>query len=186
MNKGHEANPYLTYIIEHYDRLPSTIALLHSHEDGYPRAWHTDAQDYSNVNALQSLNVDFVQRNGYANLRCIHIPGCPEEIQPFRDPYDAGRTTEHVFPAVWETLFNNTEVPAVVGAPCCAQFAVSREQVRKRPREFYGRALQFLRDTALEDDASGRVFEYLWHIIFGQEAVYCPPLEQCYRDVYGR
>jgi hypothetical protein len=41
MNKGKEAMSYLTYIIDHYDRLPSTIAFVHSHKDGWPQAWHT-------------------------------------------------------------------------------------------------------------------------------------------------
>ena len=62
-------------------------------------------------------------------------------------------------------------MPHVIGTPCCAQFAVSRDQVRKRPLEFYVGALKWLHDTALDDATSGRVFEYIWHIIFGQDPV---------------
>ncbi|KAJ9668446.1 hypothetical protein H2201_001494 [Coniosporium apollinis] len=185
-NKGKEAMPHLSYLTDHYHDLPTTIAFVHSHRDGYPAAWHTDAEDYSNGNSLRSLNIDFVQRNGYANLRCIAIPGCPDEIQPFREPRDEARTAENNIVSVWPLLFNNTAVPDVIGAACCAQFAVSRDQVLKRPLEDYVRYRQWLLETELDDDVSGRIMEYLWHYIFGQDLVYCPALQRCYCDVYGK
>ncbi|KAL1297396.1 hypothetical protein AAFC00_004932 [Neodothiora populina] len=189
-NKGREANVYLTYIIDNYDRLPVTIAFVHSHEDGYPRAWHTDAKDHSNAQSLNSLNIDFVQRNGYTNLCCIATPGCPDELQPFRQ-HSQGLCDDHceaekVYAAAWRHIFENDEVPTIIGTPSCAQFAVSREQVLERPRVLYMRAHQWLMATDLEDSISGRVFEYMWHIMFGQEAVNCYSLSQCYQDVYNR
>lgn len=171
INKGHEANPYLTYIVENYERLPSTIVFIHSHEKGWPKAWHTDNNNYDNAEALSRLNINFVQRNGYANLRCIADPGCPAEIQPFRDPPEDHRTVEHVMPKAWEELFGNTRVPSIIATPCCGQFAVSREQVLKRQRDEYEAYLDWLRRTPLDDETSGRVFEYLWHIIFGRAPV---------------
>lgn len=138
------------------------MAFVHSHEKGWPKAWHTDANGYSNVASLQALNIDFVQRAGYANLRCISIPGCPDEMQPFRDPPKEGSGAEHAFAEAWRAVFDNAAVPKVVASPCCAQFAVSRAQVRQRPKEFYVRARQWLLDTELDDPTSGRVFEYMW------------------------
>jgi len=44
--------------------------------------------------------------------------------------------------------------------------------------------LKWLLDTPLNDFTSGRVFEYLWHVIFGREPVFCPEMDQCYRDLY--
>ncbi|KAH0271529.1 hypothetical protein KCU91_g7318, partial [Aureobasidium melanogenum] len=184
-NKGKEANAYLTYIIQNYDSLHSTIAFVHSHEFGWLKGWHTDAKHHSNVESLNSLNVDFVQRNGYANLRCLPTPGCPDEVQPFREPKDESKTTEVVFAAAWGEIFDNDDVPEVVGVACCAQFAVSKQQILKRTKEEYLRMHEWLMNTDLDDQTSGRVFEYLWHIIFGQDSVYCPSLAQCYRDVYG-
>ena len=73
-NKGREANAYLSYILHNYDNLPLTVAFIHPHRDGYPAAWHTDAPNYDNVISLKTLNINFVQRNGYANLRCLHDP----------------------------------------------------------------------------------------------------------------
>lgn len=169
-NKGHEADPYLTYIIDNYDNLPSTMAFVHSHEKGWPRAWHTDATGYSNVNSLRTLNIDFVQKNGYANLRCVMSPGCPAEVQPFRNG-DDDRTTEHAYAEAWKHIFGNNDVPEVIATPCCGQFAVSRKQVLERPKEFYMNAREWLLKTKLDDATSGRVFEYMWHIIFGRDPV---------------
>lgn len=159
-NKGREANVYLTYLVENYDKLPSTIAFVHPHEDGYPRAWHTDADGHSNVKSLFSLNIDFVQSNGYANLRCIATPGCPDGIRPFHEYHDEeDRRAEYAIVDAWEELFGNNDVPKVIATPCCAQFAVSRDQVHKRPLEFYVGALKWLHETPLDDATSGRVFE---------------------------
>ncbi|KAI9792121.1 MAG: hypothetical protein M1833_001269 [Piccolia ochrophora] len=176
VNKGRESSVYLKYIVDNYDRLPETLVFLHSHRDGYPTAWHNDNDDYDNVKSVTSLRIDFVQRNGYTNLRCNWIPGCPEEVQPYRQhsefpdlkPED---NAELATLRAWPHLFNSTDPPAIIAAPCCAQFAVSRAQVLMRPREDYVRFLQWLLDTDLPDATSGRVFEYLWHIIFGKEAV---------------
>jgi Protein of unknown function (DUF3431) len=63
------------------------------------------------------------------------------------------------------------EVPEMVGQTCCAQFAVSREQVMQRPLEDYVSYRQWILDTELNDEKSGRVMEFLWHVIFGKEAV---------------
>lgn len=74
-------------------------------------------------------------------------------------------------PDVWRYMFQNDQVPKVIGAACCSQFAVSRKQVHLRSVSDYGRFRQWLFDTEEDDDSSGRVMEYLWHIFFGQEPV---------------
>ncbi|RAL12874.1 DUF3431 domain-containing protein [Aspergillus homomorphus CBS 101889] len=184
-NKGRESLAYLQYIVDHYDDLPSTIVFMHSHRDGFPVAWHTDTMVYSNVDSIRALQTDFVQRNGYANLRCQPSPGCPDEIRPFRDPPQQGQTTEHVYADAWKQLFNNTDVPEVVAVACCSQFAVSRDQVLKRPLSDYQWFYEWVLTTPLNDDLARHVMEYTWHIIFGQDPVYCPDTYQCYEDVYG-
>ncbi|THZ24399.1 hypothetical protein D6C91_03311 [Aureobasidium pullulans] len=185
-NKGREANAYLTYIIENYDNLPETIAFIHSHLS----SWHNDQNA---AKALQLLNIDFVQKNGYANFRCHTTPGCdPAEIQPFRNKKEQARidkheaATENAFAQAWTDLFNSTVVPEQIGVACCAQFAVSRDQVLKRPLSHYIWFHSWLMDTSLSDATAGRVMEYLWHIIFGQDPVYCPKVWQCFRNVYDQ
>ncbi|PQE06051.1 Mitochondrial carrier protein [Rutstroemia sp. NJR-2017a BBW] len=68
INKGHESIVYLTYIIDNYDDLPSTIAFLHAHQYGWWDAWHTDVPGHDNVVSLNTLNLDLVQEQGYMCL----------------------------------------------------------------------------------------------------------------------
>lgn len=176
-NKGNEAMAYLTYIIDNYSRLPATIAFLHPHRSGLLSAWHTDTPAHDNVDALRMLQLDFVRKNGYVNLRCNWNPGCLE----------AHRRNAHVTSEVWEEVFWGTSTavnrtldeggegvggaPGLVGAACCAQFVVSGERVRRRPRSDYVRFRDWVLETEKPDRESGRVMEFLWHVIFGMEAV---------------
>ncbi|QSS65869.1 hypothetical protein I7I51_06720 [Histoplasma capsulatum] len=40
--------------------------------------------------------------------------------------------------------------------------------------------------TEKNDASSGHVMEYMWHIIFVMDAVFCPDEHLCYCAVYGR
>ncbi|KAK5113998.1 hypothetical protein LTR62_003121 [Meristemomyces frigidus] len=191
INKGREAMPYLTYIIDHYNKLSDVNVFIHAHRNGYPAAWHNDAKDYDAVTMLAELQLPFVQEQGYANLRCRAIPGCPDEIQPWREPFDQNRDTEHIYPDVYGIFFNQTfdqyrDEIAVVGTQCCAQFAVSREQIQKHSRSEYMRWRQYVIETEHSDAVIGRVLEYMWHIIFGRSAVHCEEVVKCWCDVFGR
>ncbi|KAI9769580.1 MAG: hypothetical protein M1835_006696 [Candelina submexicana] len=183
LNKGHESLAYLTYITTHYTSLPSILAFIHPHRGGYfhyRSSWHTDAPAFDNVLSLNTLRLDTVLREGYVNLRCNWHPGC----------VTSHRKNAHITPAIWEAIFpngtewggsvdgNNNEeeeeeggMPSEIGAACCAQFAVSREQVLKRPRADYERMREWVLGTGLSDARSGRVMEFLWHVVFGREAV---------------
>ncbi|KAL9116902.1 MAG: hypothetical protein Q9187_006568 [Circinaria calcarea] len=171
-NKGREANVYLTYVIENYDDLPDIIVFLHSHRDGYPQAWHTDAANHDNVASINSLRLDTVREHGYVNLRCNPAIGCPDEVQPFRDPPKPDGDPEQLYGEAWNAMMGpDLPVPHIVGVACCSQFAVSRKQVLARPRADYQRYLDWLMQTNATDYVSGRIFEYMWHIIYGQSAV---------------
>lgn len=198
MNRAHEAMPYLTYIIEHYPDFPDVVAFVHPHRGGpgaQASAWHTDVPHNDAVSMLRTLRAETVVKQGYVNLRCVDIlPGCPDEVQPWRDPPDIEKTAEHVFPYYYASMFNVSlaQVKAqasVVAQPCCAQFAVSRQQILARPKAEYEHFVNFLENTVQdghEDETAGRVMEYMWHIIFGREHVFCPLAVDCYCDVYGR
>ncbi|CAI7642889.1 unnamed protein product [Penicillium bialowiezense] len=177
-NKGKESNIYLQYILDNYDKLPEYMVFLHAHQ----YSSHVEFWEQDNVLTVQRLQLDYLRKTGYLNLRCDWTPGCPDEVQPFRQM--AGRTTELAFAGAWIRIFNNTDIPEMVATPCCAQFAVTREQVHKRPRSDYESYHHWLMTTELDDETSGRVFEYLWHIIFGQDPVFCPAKATCYRNVY--
>ncbi|OJJ68359.1 hypothetical protein ASPBRDRAFT_58380 [Aspergillus brasiliensis CBS 101740] len=166
------------YLIEHYNRLPSTIVFLHAHRSGFLRAWHVDAPLHDNVWAVRALQLNFVQQIGYANLRCKLNPGCinhhndhvTREI--FTDIFEGTSTPPRNYTDV--ALTSNQKylyIPNQIAAACCAQFAVSRQQVLERPREDYIKIRQWIIDTNLDDAHSGRVMEFLWHMIFGKESV---------------
>ena len=176
-NKGHEASVYLTYIIENYYNLPSIVVFIHSHQKHKhgTRDIQFEGIDYDNIETIRALKLDFVKKIGYANLRCMANPGCPAEIQPFRpaEERDPLRPQEAAMSDAWKELFGDDEsdVPRIIAAPCCGQFAVSKEQILERRKDEYERYLKWLYDTPLDDFTSGRIFEYLWHIIFGKSAV---------------
>jgi hypothetical protein len=67
------------------------------------------------------------------------------------------------FKKAFQYLFPGTDVPAEVGVSCCALFAATRDKIRERKREEYARWRQWLMDTELDDNISGRVMEYSWH-----------------------
>ena len=164
-NKGKESNVYLQYIVDNYDKLPQYMVFLHAHRYSY----HVEFEEQDNALAVKRLQLDYVDKVGYANLRCDWGPGCPNEVQPFRQMN--GRTTEIAFAGAWIGIFNNTDIPYEIGTPCCAQFVVTREQVLKRSLSDYQHYHSWLLETQLDDETSGRVFEYLWHIIFGKDPI---------------
>ncbi|KAF3402077.1 hypothetical protein F1880_009868 [Penicillium rolfsii] len=184
-NKGREALPYLQYIVDHYNDLPAIIIFLHAHRDGWPAGWHTDTMDYSNVDSVRALQREFVLSEGFVSLRCQLSPGCPAEMQPFRQPPKPGNTGEKHYAEAWKALFGNDDVPKEIGAPCCSQFAVSREQVLQRPLSDYKRMYDWVLNNDLPDEVTSNIMEYSWHIIFGKDPVFCPNTFQCYADVYG-
>lgn len=182
LNKGHESLAYLTFILDNYDALPATIAFMHAHERGRLPAWHVDAPGHSNPYTLQHLSLPLVQRAGYVNLRCNWNPGCSLASRRY-----ANKNQVRITPSIWSALFGNeTAMPEVIAQACCAQFVVSRERVRARKREDYVRMRDWVVGTGMGDDESGRVMEYLWHVVFGEESIFCPDRERCYCEVYGR
>ena len=66
---------------------------------------------------------------------------------------------------------NDSYVPEQVGSACCAQFAVSKERVLQRPKKDYEKFRQWVTETEKSDAKSGRIMEFLWHVIFGMDAV---------------
>lgn len=173
-NKGHEASVYLSYIIENYHKLPSMMIFTHAHRTHKHGDFVYGAVDYDNLISVKRLNLSYVEEVGFANLRCILKTGCPDAVRPrsqsqeLHDGADAGQMAMH---SAWSSFFPEMDVPKVVAAPCCAQFAVSRKQVLQRAREEYRKYLRWLYETPFEGRVPGTVFEYLWHVIFGKRAV---------------
>ena len=185
-NKGHEAMVYLTYIIDNYDNLPDTVLFFHPHRS----TWHNNVLlDLDSSKTISRISDAHVARQGYMNSRCHHDPGCPDWLHPDRPEaeWDLVHKNEERFftPAVWRELHPNVPVPSAISQPCCAQFAVSGERIRTHPRAEYIRYREWLLNTELEDENSGRIMEYTWQYIFTDQAEFCPSQHQCYCDGYG-
>ncbi|KAF7593443.1 hypothetical protein BBP40_011449 [Aspergillus hancockii] len=180
-NKGRESMVYLTYIIDNYNNLPESMLFIHSKRF----QWHNDDPYYDGVPMLRHFQLPYLRKQGYVNLRCAWVLGCPVEIHPLTDTHrDAVHAGEY-FKTGFMELFPGVEVPEQVGVSCCAQFGVTRSKVHERPKSDYERFRKWLIETPLQDDLSGRIMEYSWHMIFGKDPVFCPTAEECYCKVFG-
>ncbi|OAX79038.1 hypothetical protein ACJ72_06645, partial [Emergomyces africanus] len=179
VNKARESMVYLTYIIDHYDKLPDIMIFMHSNR----YQWHNDDPIYDAVPIIQSLRLPHVLKVGYAPLRCTWIPGCPAELHPL-NPKNTGpedrQRSEAAYAAAFKKMLPNTPVPSTVGAPCSSQFAVTKDQIMKRSKESYELIRHWVIETDLPDRICGRIMEYMWHIIMQMPPVYCPPAGECY------
>lgn len=182
-NKGHEAMVYLTYIIDHYDRLDDVSIFLHAHK----MAWHNnELLNHDATEMIKRLSAERVLREGYMNLRCHWKPGCPRWLHPHSTgPPDVDRPEERPMAGVWAELFPSDPVPESIATPCCAQFALSRDRIRQIPLTEYRRYRDWLLKTKLPDSTSGRVFEYLWGKMFTGYSTFCPDQRICYCDGFG-
>jgi len=133
---------------------------------------------FSSSYELAHLNLDTVLKEGYVSPRCL--PGCenvielPGNVAPMSDLKTASRD---VIVSTVLTEFLRDEqghrvgVPEKIAAPCCAQFAVSREAVRRRSLETWTGLREWLLETGVESRMAGRVLEWTWHLWFGVEPI---------------
>lgn len=186
-NKGHEAMIYLTYILDHYPSFPDVVLFIHPHLI----AWHNDVlHSSSTLVTITRLSLPHVIRQGYFNTRCHLHPGCPSWLSVDRPLWrlDVRYKPEERFltSSVFHALHGpHTPIPAHISQPCCAQFAVSRDRLLSRPQSFYTHYRDWLLNTDLPDDTSGRIMEYTWQYIFTGLFEHCPSPHQCYCDGYG-
>ncbi|KAL5340644.1 hypothetical protein BJX70DRAFT_360806 [Aspergillus crustosus] len=180
-NKGRESMVYLTYIIDNYDNLPDSILFIHPTR----YQWHNDDPYYDGVPMLRNFQLPYLEKQGYVNLRCVWVLGCPGEIHPLSDTHREAVHAGEYFKHGFMELFPGEEIPEAVGVSCCAQFGVTSWKIRERPKSDYVRYRKWLLETDLTDDLSGRIMEYTWHMIFGKDAIHCPSAEECYCKVFG-
>jgi hypothetical protein len=142
---------------------------------------------YNGVPVLKRLRLEHVQKRGYVALRCSWAMGCPAELRPLSPSSnnDDRSRTEQAYAGVFRRFFPDQEVPKIVGAHCSSQFAVSRDRLRARPKKEYERIREWLVQTDLEDQISGRIIEYMWHIVFGMDSVDCQDAGSCFCEVFG-
>lgn len=170
-NKGHEAIMMLQYMVDFYDSLPDYVVFTHAQE----HAWHVEAMfEGSTAVAMRLLDTQEVMRRGYVNLRVSWENGCPAWIDTTKKRPDGSKTEEMYMKDAFAENFPDVEVPRIMAGPCCNQFAVTREKILAVPREQYQRHVQWLVDTELPDDISGRTWEHMFYYLFLNKTVDCP------------
>jgi hypothetical protein len=138
-NKGHEAMVYLTYIIDHYTSLPDVVLFFHPHQ----HAWHNNILlDIDTAKTIKLMSSAHVVRQGYFNSRCHLDPGCPNWLHVDRPQWRWDLKHKPEEPKLTSQLFHelhgaDVSIPTAISQPCCAQFAVSRDRIIQRPRDFY-------------------------------------------------
>lgn len=161
---------YLTWLINNYHNLPPYAIFLHGHKT----AWH---QEGNIVRIIRILQVPALEEAGYVPLRCDWYPSCPAEIRPVTHdaitwgPAVNREEAEWAISEVWDRFFPGVEVPLTISSQCCAQFAVTRDAMQRRSKDQYTRMRDWILETDLHDDISGRVLEKLWAYIMTDEPV---------------
>jgi hypothetical protein len=175
-NKGNEAIMYLTYMYEFYDKLPDISIFIH----GTDLQWHVEPiLNGSTSYALTHLDLNEVLRRQYLNLGLSWQFACPNWINTSitTDSPDFNPNLKSEEPWVKQAFidnFPNDPVPEILSAPCCSQFAVTKEAIRLLPREQYQNSTDWIMNTHLPDAHSGRMWEHFWQWMFLQKAVDCP------------
>lgn len=146
-SQGNEAMVYLTYIIDNYHNLPDIMFFHHDHEV----AWH---QKYSSATEFQYLNLITVLRQGYVSPRCLN--GCENVIELSSDTLPLkqllrGSRDIRIASVLSQFLDEKEDLPSKIAAPCCAQFAVSKEAVRTRSLQTWVGLRNWLLETDLDN-----------------------------------
>ena len=157
-NKGNEVSSYLTYIIKYYDNLPIYTLFLHGHNEH----WH----QYCNIRFIID-NFNF--QDLYKNINNIQ----------FSNSWRINKMNG--LRSIWPLLFEKDlgSMPDTFEEKCCSQFFVHRDKIRLRSRIFYEQILDYVmtKDVLGEDGYHYEMsyyLEYLWHYIFGENAVMNP------------
>lgn len=167
-NIGREASSYLKFIITYYDELPEYVAFIHGHQT----AWHQTVDILQAIKCSKYKEYGFVGLNGYFVMRNINTEFYKMLIN------------------IWNKHFKhetNVEYPTYRGvfSDSCAQFIVSRENIKRHSKQTYTDWLNLILNEELPsipswkgthldfgvNDSSwkwGLIFEFGWHIIFGQ------------------
>jgi hypothetical protein len=135
--------------------------MLFIHSQRYQ--WHNDDPYYDGKAMIRNFQIPYLEQQGYVNLRCVWVLGCPEEIHPLTDVHRDDVHAGEYFKTGFMQLFPGVKIPEAVGTSCCAQFSLTRWKVQERPKSDYERYRKWLLETPLEDDLSGRIMEYSWH-----------------------
>ncbi|KAI1085175.1 hypothetical protein F5B20DRAFT_132461 [Whalleya microplaca] len=181
--KGREALIYHTYMHDFYDNLPDISILIHADEN----PWHVEDMLNSSMSfVLSHLDLEQVIQMRYFNLRVAWQDACPDWINTTTpaNEVDEHKKEEPYMHEAFSENFGTNQVPEILGGPCCSQFAVTRDAVRRHPRSQYKMSMDWLVQTDWTDYIAGRVWEHMWPWLFKGEAIDCAIEWKAYCRMY--
>ena len=165
-NVGQEIASYVRFILMFWDALPENVAFIHGHE----KTWHQGGYRMSYM-----LRHICLEKFGYASLNAYEdeawkpIKGSQKYFKIIRKYWKLVEPYLGAFP---KNGFKEK---------CCAQFVVSRDRIKARPRGLYDMILEQMIDKkknykrAPHGKHSGwdliHFWEAIWHYIFGENAI---------------
>ena len=162
-NRGREASVYLRFIIDHYDNLPDATLFLHGH---YSPGWHSTniAEIVRHLRwELPYANVNYNPDGGtWVTLEDQEGTGLRKLYNDVRD----------VWPELFAAVSGVPSLPAggVLSQHCCAQFLLSRDNIRRHPVAWYEQALRYLHggEERYDGDTANAaiVMEMAWEWVF--------------------
>ncbi len=156
-NVGREAHSYLHHLVTHYDELRPVTVFCQGHPFDHAHDLHS---------FLRSLSAGTTRLDGFRWLGFIIDSDDPRGRRLFV-PWSKNQDRRELsFDAFHRRLFTKAASPWThfhVGA----QFAVTREQIHRRPRSFYERALEL----AVEFPDGAACFERVWDQVFSARGV---------------
>jgi hypothetical protein len=170
VNMGKEAAAYIRYIIEYYNDLPLHMAFIHGHEFAYHQNFPGtlfDAVARAKINEYHFISMNMT-RKAPANADWIDASNIWEE---------------HFKPFTNRSIFE----PSAPIIEICAQFIVSREKVLSIPLEGWRHWLEMLEgkvETLQWYNLMPVLFEWVWHIIFGDPVVHTTSILEYYNNRY--
>ncbi|KAI1104506.1 hypothetical protein F4804DRAFT_341802 [Jackrogersella minutella] len=180
-NKGREALIYHTYLHDFYDDLPDITIFTHADET----PWHIESILNSSMTfALSHLDLNEVLQRRYFNLRVSWQNACPAWINTTKTEIEGNKQEEPYMHEAFSENFATYQVPEILAGPCCSQFAVTRDAVRRHPKSQYKISMDWLVQTDWDDFISGRVWEHMWPWLFKGEAVDCDVEWKAYCKMY--
>lgn len=160
-NVGRETHTYLTHIINNYDNLADVTIFNQARIDDH--AYYTYTNPLEHLNHMKDYT-SFKVREQYDNWgRMVHK-------SPWLDNLINGkmRPAKYTLARTWLDLFGY-EHPPYIEVCYAACFAVTRDQIRKRSKEFYIKCLTYVSDC--NDPEDSHYFERLWISIFTDDEV---------------
>ena len=162
-NIANEATTYLYYIIHNYDNLPNNMIFIHDENE----SWHHEGKITEKIYEW----IEEYEENGKTYYE---VNNRPQIVKNF-----VNKTHEKFWNDIFQPYFGDYDKCKKVDGKCCAQFIVSKQNVRKNPKELYERYYNWLiTNTSGEGNGdendpysgheTGRYAEYTWNTLFTQ------------------